>query len=51
MLKKAGKTLNRDDFLRLKKSYGVNWILIQAPGVPGLPCPYATSQLLVCRIE
>jgi hypothetical protein len=48
---KGWETFHRDDFLRLKKNYGVDWIVIQSPGVPGLPCPYATSQLLVCRIE
>jgi hypothetical protein len=45
------ETFHRDDFLRLKKDYGVDWIVIQRPGVPGFPCPYATNQLLVCRIE
>jgi len=48
---KGWEGFHRDDFLRLKKNYGVDWIVIQSPGVPGLPCPYATSQLLVCRIE
>jgi hypothetical protein len=48
---KGWETFHRDDFLRLKKDYGVDWIVIQRPGVPGFPCPYATSQLLVCRIE
>ena len=48
---KGWERFRRDDFLRLKKNYGVDWIVIQEPGVPGLPCPYATSQLLVCRIE
>ena len=48
---KGWETFHRDDFLRLKKNYGVDWIVIQSPGVSGLPCPYATSQLLVCRIE
>jgi len=48
---KGWETFRRDDFLRLKKNYGVDWVVIQAPDDPGLPCPYATSQLLVCRIE
>ena len=42
---------DREDFLRLKKNYGVNWVVVRTPGVAGLPCPYVTGQLLVCRIE
>ncbi len=48
---KGWEKFHRDDFLRLKKNYGVDWVVIQAPGLPDLPCPYATSQLLVCHIE
>ena len=48
---KGWERFQRDDFLRLKKNYGVDWIVIQDSGVPDLPCPYVTSQLLVCRIE
>jgi hypothetical protein len=48
---KGWETFDREDFLRLKKNYGVDWVVVQSPGVPGLPCPYVTSQLLVCRIE
>jgi len=48
---KGWEGFHRDDFLRLKKNYGVDWVVIQAPGPPDLPCPYATSQLLVCHIE
>jgi hypothetical protein len=45
------ETFHREDFLRLRKNYGVDWVVVQSPGVPGLPCPYVTGQLLVCRIE
>ena len=48
---KGWEAFHREDFLRLKKNYGVDWAVVQSPGVPGLPCPYVTSQLLICRIE
>jgi hypothetical protein len=41
----------REDFLRLKQRYGVNWLVLEGPGAAGLPCPYANEILLVCRIE
>jgi hypothetical protein len=41
----------REDFLRLKQRYGVNWVVLERPGAAGLTCPYANELLLVCRIE
>ena len=41
----------RPDFLRLKAAFGVNWVVLAAPGVEGLPCPYRNSQVAVCRVE
>ena len=41
----------RPDFLRLKAEFGVNWVVLQAPGVEGLPCPYRNPQVVVCRVE
>ncbi len=38
------------DFERLKKKYGVTWVIVVRPGVAGLSCPYANSQVMVCRI-
>ena len=38
------------DFERLKKKYGVTWVIVVRPGVAGLACPYANSQVMVCRI-
>jgi len=26
-------------------------VVLQAPGVEGLPCPYRNSQVMVCRVE
>jgi hypothetical protein len=39
------------DFQRLKKKYGVNWVIVEQPGVPGLSCPYANTAVKVCRLE
>jgi len=41
----------RPDFLRLKAEFGVDWVVLQAPGVEGLPCPYRNPQVVVCRVE
>lgn len=37
------------DFARLKQNYGVNWLIVQQPGVAGLDCPYENSAVRVCR--
>jgi hypothetical protein len=39
------------DFQRLKEEFGVNWVVLQRPGVADLSCPYQNDVLLVCRIE
>ena len=39
------------DFQRLKGEFGVNWVLLERPGVAGLACPYENQTLLVCRID
>ena len=39
------------DFERLKRQFGVNWVVLEQPGVPGLDCPYQNSRVRVCRIE
>jgi hypothetical protein len=38
------------DFERLKAQFGVSWITLQKPGIPGLNCPYQSRTLLVCQI-
>ena len=38
------------DLLRLKKRYGVNWV-IQKSAIAGLVCPYRNSSLAVCRLD
>ncbi len=39
------------DFLRLRYTFGVNWVVLERPGLIGLDCPYSNKTVLVCRIE
>jgi hypothetical protein len=39
------------DFQRLKETFGVSWVVVQAPGVPGLDCPYRNQAVSVCRVQ
>lgn len=41
----------RQDFLRLQQQFGVNWIVVQGPGIAGLDCPYKNEAVAVCRIQ
>jgi len=45
------RDFKRPDFLRLKAEFGVDWVVLQAPGVEELPCPYRNAQVVVCRVE
>jgi hypothetical protein len=38
------------DFERLRKQYGVGWVLLDQQNSSGLDCPYANATLRVCRI-
>jgi len=38
------------DFLRLKRKYGVSWVVLQQPGISGLDCEFQNSAVKVCRI-
>jgi hypothetical protein len=40
----------KQDFLHLQQQFGVNWIIVQAPGVEGLDCPYRNEAVAVCRL-
>jgi hypothetical protein len=42
-------SLGVEGFARLKKNYGVSWLILQQPGVAGLDCPYENSAVRVCR--
>ncbi len=41
----------KDDFERLRRKYGVSWIVVEQPGPAGLACPYQNSAVRVCRLE
>jgi len=43
--------LQLQDFRRFHEEYGVNWIVEQEPGIPGLTCPYGNRVVLVCRLD
>lgn len=38
------------EFGRLREKYGVRWVVLQQPGVPGLPCDYQNAVVRVCRV-
>lgn len=40
----------KQDFLRLQQQFGVNWIVVQAPGISGLECPYKNKAVAVCKL-
>jgi hypothetical protein len=45
------KNFRREDFLRLRNQFDVNWLVLEQPGVADLPCPYSNSAVLVCEIR
>ncbi|HZP17354.1 MAG TPA: hypothetical protein VFB00_05280 [Terriglobales bacterium] len=44
------KRFAADDFQRLHQTFGVTWVVLQAPGPGGMDCPYRNASLLVCRL-
>jgi hypothetical protein len=38
------------DFQSLHNAFGVNWIVLAQPGVPGMDCPYQNRSVLVCQL-
>jgi hypothetical protein len=45
------KTFQLRDFRRLKAEFGVNWVVVQQPGIAGLECPYQNAAVFVCRVN
>jgi hypothetical protein len=45
------KDFQAEDFQRLKNQFGVDWVVVERPGVAGLDCPYQNKTVLVCRVE
>jgi hypothetical protein len=44
------KNFRREDFLRLKNKYGVEWVVVQTAGSAGLDCAYQNDTVRVCHI-
>jgi hypothetical protein len=44
------KSFGVDDMLRLQQQYGVNWVVLQQPGIAGLDCVFQNAAVQVCRI-
>lgn len=40
-----------DDFRRLRRRFGVDWIVVEGPAPGDFPCPYRNTSLAVCRVE
>lgn len=45
------RSFQRSDFLRLKSQFGVDWVVLTNPPVPGMTCPYSNQRVAVCRVE
>jgi hypothetical protein len=43
------KSFSSIDFARLKQKYGVDWVVVQQPGIAGLDCAYQNAAVQVCR--
>ena len=39
------------DFQLLKVRYGVNWVVVDRPGLSDMHCPYENAAVRVCRLE
>ena len=48
---KNWQSFTLSDFQRLRNEYGVNWVILQNRGNPGLACPYQNDAIMVCRID
>lgn len=44
------KQFGVDNFAGLRSRYGVNWVVLQSPGIRGMDCPYQNPAVLVCRV-
>lgn len=49
--RRGWRNFARPDFEKLKARYGVDWVVLEQPGVRGLDCPYGNGRILVCRVE
>jgi hypothetical protein len=40
-----------EDFRRLQREFGVDWIVVERPGIAGMDCPYRNHRVAVCRLN
>ncbi len=45
------KNFTLEDFRRLKEQFGVEWVVVEKPGVNGLNCVYENNAVRVCRLD
>jgi hypothetical protein len=45
------KNFRGKDLLALKSRFGVNWVVLEKPGLPDLVCPYQNQELSVCQLN
>ena len=38
------------DFAQLQRTTGINWVVLEQPGIPGMSCPYQNNTVQVCRL-
>ena len=48
---KGWSGFQRADLKQLQRRYGVNWVVVEQPGIAGLTCPYQNPGVQVCRID
>lgn len=39
------------DFERLRARYGVEWVILQQPGISAFSCPYQNRAVVVCHVD
>ena len=44
------KQFRKADFLGLKERYGLNWLVLEVPAIPGFDCPYQNPAVAVCKL-
>ena len=45
------KDFRAPDFDRLKRNYGVSWVVVQQPGIADIECAYQNTTLRVCQLN
>jgi hypothetical protein len=45
------RNFSASDFRELQRRFGVDWVVVRAPGVSGFHCPFVSATLAVCRVR